>query len=162
MTATPTSVSIDKASFHNDKIYINKLFEYEVPKDIQRKAGKILTDWFKKARLSLRVQGGDVNHPFIKSTAVLANKRRYAHYGSEARMLLTLKPADFKHEGGGRICPLRDIILENKIDLKSISIVMWRIQYGDDKLPNVVNRFRTEYRPLMMHLLLNTAKLEDS
>lgn len=159
---TENKVRLERVEFGKNTLFVNRMFEYSVPTSVQREATKVLTGWFKKARLSLRVQGGDAQLPFIKAGIKTGDQRRYHIYTSDDYVLARLDHKDFLKENNERICPLRDIILKNKIDLKSISIVMQPIRHGDPKLSNVTNRFRTEYRPSMMYMLLDTATLEDS
>ena len=160
MTVVADKVKLEKAHFYKGRIFLNRTHEYVVPADIQRKAGSILTKWFNKARLSLRMQGGDINFPFTTSGYV----PRYVgcYFDSDNSVLKQLTEKSFLREDGTRLCPLRDIILKDKIDIHSISIVMNRVRFGDQKRANVSNRFRTEYKPLLMYALMEDAKLEDS
>ncbi|CAB4130566.1 hypothetical protein UFOVP121_15 [uncultured Caudovirales phage] len=161
MTVVADKVKLEKAHFYKGRLFFNRTHEYVVPADIQSKAGSILTKWFNKARLSLRMQGGDVNHPLMKSGWTSA--RRYVtEHEPENSVLKILTVASYTKEDNTELCPLRDIILKNKIDVYSISIVMQRVRWGDQKRGNVSHRFRTEYKPLLMYALMEGAKLEDS
>lgn len=160
MSAEHSSVRVANTDFRRGKLYVNRLYEYVVPKDVQLKSGKILTDWFTRARRSMRIQGGDLERPFVKAGTPV--HMYHGRYTDQDFIVKHLKSKDFLKENGERICPLRDIILQNKIDIKSISIVMYRARHGDQKLVNVKNRFRTEYRADLMLILLDAATLEDS
>ena len=160
MTVVADKVKLEKAHFYKGRIFLNRTHEYVVPADIQRKAGSILTKWFNKARLSLRMQGGDVNFPFMTSGYV--PRYRGCYFDSDNSVLKQLTEKSFLREDGTRLCPLRDIILKDKIDVYSTSIVMNSVRWGDQKRANVSNRFRTEYKPLLMYALMEDAKLEDS
>jgi len=159
---TENKVRLERVEFGKNTLFVNRMFEYSVSTSVQREATRVLTGWFKKARLSLRVQGGDAEFPFIKAGVRNGHPRRYHVYSSDDFVLKRLDHKDFLNENNERICPLRDIILKNKIDLKSISIVMQPIRHGDQKLSNITSRFRKEYRPSMMYMLLDADTLEDS
>lgn len=162
MTVVADKVKLEKAHFYKGRIFLNRTHEYVVPADIQRKAGSILTKWFNKARLSLHMQGGGVEHPLMQNGWKPGKGRYNSYYDPGFEVLKQLTEKSFLKEDGTRLCPLRDIILKDKIDVYSISIVMNRVRFGDQKRANVSNRFRTEYKPLLMYALMEDAKLEDS
>ena len=161
MNLNHSSVKVTSTQFAKGKLYVNRLYEYVVPKDVQLKSGQILTSWFTKARRSLRIQGGDLDRPFVKAGTPF-NGLYHRYNADDFIVKRSYAEKDFLKEHGERICPLRDIILQNKVDLKSISVVMHRVMSGDQKLVNVKNRFRTEYREELMFMLLDADTLEDS
>jgi hypothetical protein len=169
MTApTPTHVRLIKSEQTGNKLYISRMFEYDVSDEIKKRASDVLNKWLRRARLALRIRGSHKDYPLASSETVareLTNSRnpRYAmSYYKGDEVLFPSHAVEFKNADGVNIDPVVDIILQGKVDIASLTIAFRRICHGHQKWDNVANRARSEFKPEIMYHLINGAKLEDS
>jgi len=169
MTApTPTHVRLIKSEQTGNKLYISRMFEYDVSDEIKKRASSVLNKWLRRARLSLRIRGSHKDYPLASTETVVkelatARSQRYAmSYYKGDDVLLPSNKVEFKNADGVMIDPVVDIILKEKVDIESLTIAFRRIAHGHQRWDNVANRARSEFKPEIMYHLINGAKLEDS
>jgi hypothetical protein len=158
MQAQPINIQTHKLWFESSKLHINTTQTYEVTDDIRKTSSKILNDWLKKARLTLRVLGGDSNYPFLTAESVAGkhNSRRFMHCHNFEILIDHYKQN--KNTKTSSDC-LTEIILKDKMDVVSLSHALRNASWGEQKWINVCNRFKKEYRPVLMLHLLNGGTL---
>lgn len=162
-TVAPKKVQFLKSRFDNGKLFINSLYEYDLTPEVNKQASAILNNWLKKARLVLRVSGGDKEHLLMSSETVRKykanNPLRKCVYDYIQDNVLVSDDKLSKHRVE---CEVRDIIMQGKVDIPSISYVLRTVKYGDQAWKNIANRVRSEFKPIAMFHLIQGVKLEDS
>jgi hypothetical protein len=161
-------VSITKLWHENNKIYVNRMYEYSVTSEVKKQAEKIINDWLKKARLALRIAGGSVTHPLVREDALTAARKRYPHrkdpmvsYEHNNGILRDYGGLQNRNSDNSLINAATDIFIPQKIDINSLSYVFLPLRYGDLKWTNTANRVRKAHKAEVIWALLNSAKLED-
>ena len=162
-TVTPNKVQFLKSRYNNGKLFINSLYEYELTPEINKQASNILNRWLRRARLVLRVAGGDKECLLMSAESVRKYKASHPHRKSVSHYIPdnVLVPDD-KLSQHKVECEVRDIIMKGKVDIPSISYVLRSVKYGSQDWKNIANRVRSEFKPIAMFHLIQGVKLEDS
>lgn len=159
MAIEPINVTTHKLWVESSKLCINTTQTYEVTDEIRKQSSKILNDWLKMARISLRIAGGDSNYPFVKPEAITKkepSRRSYIpfhNFGVLIDHYAQTKNVKTSHE-----C-LVEFILAKKYDINALSHTLRDSSWGDQKWVNICNRFKKQYRPVLMLHLLNGGTL---
>jgi hypothetical protein len=141
-----TSGNLVKAEAIKNRLNLNVNHEFFVPTHTMTDASKIISKWLQRVRSVLRIHGGSVEYPFLTQDEVNSwlknNKHRRTVYYSRDSVLQPIK--SFSNTD------VIDLILSNKIDIVSASILFAPIKQGEQQWKNVCNRFRTFYKPLIV------------
>ena len=154
-----TRVDVANVQHHGNKLFVNRLYEYDISEDIKKKAERILNTYLKRARLALRIRGGSATHPLVTAEHVAQN-RRYVQY--EDGVLQPYHEVWRKFGIDEKPEPIKDIITPCKVDVNSLTLAFGLVRHGDQKWVNVAGRFRKYYKPSLLFSLMESATLEDS
>lgn len=165
---TPSRVSITNVEYvaSQKRMYVNRMYEYEVDTEVSKKATKIMQEWLNLARLSLRVLGGSVSCPLVTQEAVSAIEARLKDRKWGGRSFYPPSSSHvLNYKIGGEHDTIQNIITEKKVDHNSLATVFNIAKYGEQKWENVRRKVMAEYKPLVILALIRQevdGKLEDS
>ena len=154
-----TRVDVANVQQHKNKLFVNRMYEYNISEDVKKQAERILNTYLKRARLALRIRGGSTTHPLV-TTEVVAQGKRFTQY--EDGVLLSYHEVWMKFGINEKPDPIKDIITPCKVDVNSLTLAFGLVRHGDQKWVNVTGRFRKYYKPGLLFSLMESATLEDS
>jgi hypothetical protein len=142
----PKSVQRDKLWVRKNQLHLLNTMSFDVPEEINKQANAILSDYLKRSRLALRLLGGDLEWPLYSVAS--AHKWRQQHktfrtpgyHNNEVLKDVSLIK-EMKHN-----CVIKDIILEKKIDIDSLSFVFREPAWGNQEWKNLAKRFKDRYK----------------
>jgi len=137
------------------RIYINCDFQYDVDEEITKQANKMILDYLKLAKITLKIMGASSKFPLIKQEFVkdndLNSQWKYNRYLYGEETVLDFDQDSCEHK--------LDIIQTKKVDSKSLASVFNSIRTGSQEKTNVFNRFKRHWQPQLILALANV-KLE--
>lgn len=156
---TPNRTTVQKVDHHKNKLFVNRMFEYEIPDDTKKQAEQILNTYLKRARLALRILGGSADYPLVTADHA-AQSKRFVSY--EEGVLKPFHEVWRSFPENKKPVAVHDIIMPCKVDVNSLTLAIGMVRHGDQKWGNVANRFRKFYKADLLFALMEGATLEDS
>ena len=150
----PDYIQLDKMWVRKGELNILNTMSFKITEEMNKHVNKILADYLKRARLALRVLGGDVNWPLF--TATSANSWKSNHKGFRtpgSHSYEIIKDVSGNKELRNK-CLVKDIIFEGKIDIDSLSCVFRNVAWGNQEWKNLSKRFKDYYKPKIILMLM--------
>lgn len=148
----PDSVQLSKMWVRKGELHLMNTMSFNVPKDLNNQINKILSDYLKRARLALRVLGGDVDWPLFSAASVIEWKKKNKYFRNPGHHTheIIKEMRKINSSESKDICYIKDIILPGKIDIDSLSLVFCEPSWGSQDWKNLSKRFKDHYKPKMV------------
>lgn len=153
---------IKKSWIYGNSLSMVVEFSFKASDEDLKKARKIISMYLRRARLSLRINGGKSETPLLHANADSLGKN--TNYYRWAPLDKSVFRATGLAADGCNYPKFTDqqsleIIQKNLIDINSLHPVFGPMMYGDQKWVNVANRFRNYWQPKLL-FALSQGKLE--
>jgi hypothetical protein len=149
------SCHVRSAVKYGKRIYLSCDFQYDVDEELTKQANKIILDYLKLAKVTLKIMGASSKFPLVKQEFAkdndLNSQWKYNRYLYVEEAVLDFDQDCCDHN--------LDIIQTKKVDAKSLASVFNPVRTGSQEKTNVFNRFKRHWQPQLILALANV-KLE--